>query len=60
MVLVTGQFEKLAAAILVSKGVENGVAIVIEENPEYVPDDRLAEIAEQVLAQASARLSAER
>jgi hypothetical protein len=54
---VSEQFEKLARTVIQSQQVDEGVAILIEGNPESVPDDELVRIADIVLAEAVARLT---
>ena len=57
MVITTEQFEQLAKVIMKSQNVPASVAIHIKGNPEFIPDDELMKVADQVLEQAIERLT---
>lgn len=56
VVVVTGQFQKLASTIMQSLGIPEHVAILVDANPEYVSSGELEEIAEQIAERAIAAL----
>ena len=57
MVVATEQFVKLAKVIMRSQQVPESIAIMIKGNPEYVSDEELAAIADELILQAVERLT---
>jgi hypothetical protein len=57
VILITGQFEQLAKAVMRSRNVPDRAAVIIPGNPESVGDDALVSIAEYVLEQSVSRLT---
>ena len=57
MIVVTEQFEKLAGVILAARNVPESIAIHVKGNPEFISDEKLSGIAEEVLIEAIARLT---
>ena len=60
MVVVSGQFERLAKTIIGSQDVDESIMVLIGPNPECVAEAELVQIANEVLAQAARRLTASR
>jgi len=56
VVLVTTEFQKLAHTVMQSRGVPATTAVVIGDNPEYLPEPRLVEVADNAALLAIARL----
>ena len=56
MVLVTTEFEKLAQTVLQSRAVPSSAAVVIGDNPEYLPETRMIEVTDGAAKLAIARL----
>jgi hypothetical protein len=57
VVIATGQFEQLARVIMRAQRVPESISITIGPNPEFVSDDELARIADDVIVQTIARLT---
>ena len=57
MVVATDQFVKLAKVIMRSQQVPESIAIMIKGNPEYVSDEELAAIADELILQSVERLT---
>ena len=57
VVVVTGQFERRAAAIMRAQEVPPSIMILVEGNPEFVPEEVLNGIAERVLEESVAKLT---
>jgi hypothetical protein len=57
VIVVTEQFEKLAAKILSARNVPESIAIHVKGNPEFISDEKLTGVAEEVLLEAVARLT---
>ncbi|MSP96456.1 MAG: hypothetical protein EXR29_04365 [Betaproteobacteria bacterium] len=53
----TGQFNALATAMMRSQRVPLSIGVEIQCNPEFVSDEELARLADDVTAQAVDRLS---
>jgi len=60
VIVVTEQFERLAGVIMQAQNVPASIMILVEGNPEFVPDEVLNGIAERVLEESVARLTATR
>jgi hypothetical protein len=58
-VVTTEQFNRLAAAIMRSQRVPQSIAIEIKGNPEFIPDEELAIVADRVIEQIVDRLTRE-
>ena len=57
VVVATEQFVKLAKVIMRSQQVPESIAITVKGNPEYVSEDELATIAEDLIQQSVQRLT---
>ena len=57
VVIATEQFEKLAKVIMNSQHVPESIAIHIRGNPEFISDDELMIVADDVLKEAVSRLT---
>jgi len=57
VVVATEQFDKLAKVIMRSQNVPESIAIMVKGNPEFISDEKLSGIAEEVLLEAIARLT---
>ena len=57
VVVATEQFVKLAKVIMRSQQVPESIAIMVKGNPEYVSDEELAAIAEDLILQSVERLT---
>ena len=57
VVIATEQFEKLAKVIMKAQHVPESIAIHIKGNPEFISDDELMIVADNVLEEAVSRLT---
>ena len=57
MIVVTEQFEKLAAVIMKARNVPESISILLEGNPEFISDEELREVAGRVLVEVVSRLT---
>ena len=55
--IATEQFEKLAQVIMKARHVPESIAIHIKGNPEFISDDELMIVADNVLKEAVSRLT---
>ena len=55
----TEQFKQLATAIMRSQRVPESIAIEIKGNPEFIGDDELSRVADQVIEQVVGKLTKE-
>ncbi len=59
VVVSTGQFNKLAKTVMHAQKVPESVCIEIKENPEFISEAELLEVADMVCDAAVARLTKE-
>jgi uncharacterized Fe-S cluster-containing MiaB family protein len=57
VVVATEQFEKLAKVIMRSQNVPESIAIMVKGNPEYIAQDELNRICDQVVEDVLVRLT---
>ena len=57
VVVATEQFEKLAKVIMRSQNVPESIAIMVKGNPEYIAQDELTRICDQVVEEVLVRLT---
>jgi uncharacterized Fe-S cluster-containing MiaB family protein len=57
VVVATEQFEKLAKVIMRSQNVPESIAIMVKGNPEYIEQDELNRICDQVVEDVLVRLT---
>ena len=57
VVVASAQFDQLAKVILAAQKVPETVKIVIDRNPEYIPEPELDAMADWVLEEAVKRLT---
>ncbi len=59
VVVYTEQFSQLAKAIMRAQNVPESIGILIKGNPEFISDEALMKIADEVAAGAIERLTRE-
>jgi hypothetical protein len=59
VVVSTEQFKQLATAIMRSQRVPESIAIEIKGNPEFIGDDELSRVADEVIEQVAGKLTTE-
>jgi hypothetical protein len=57
VVVYTEQFSKLAKAIMRAQNVPESIGILIKGNPEFISDEALMKVADEVAAGAIERLT---
>ena len=57
VVVATEQFEKLAKVIMRSQNVPESIAIMVNGNPEYIAQDELNRVCDQVVEEVLVRLT---
>lgn len=57
VVVATEQFEKLAKVIMRSQNVPESIAIMVKGNPEYIPQEELSRVCDQVVEGVLVRLT---
>jgi hypothetical protein len=57
VIVVSEQFERLSKHIMKSRNVPDRIAILVRGNPEFISDEKLELLAEQVLTEAVARIT---
>ena len=59
VVVTTERFNAVAKATLRSQRVPESIVIEIKGNPEFISDEELAEVSQELVAQLVARLTTE-
>ena len=57
VVVATEQFEKLAKVIMRSQNVPESITIMVKGNPEYIAQDELNKVCDQVVEEVLVRLT---
>ncbi len=57
VVVTTEQFEKLAKVIMRSQNVPESIAIMVKGNPEYIAQEELRRVSDEVVEEVLARLT---